>query len=217
MPFRRGYDKEREDDETTVLLDQESIRLESLHYKKSEDNDSRKIRMTPDQTIECEIQPSDNLASFSLKYRVPIAEIKRVNNILTEQGFYALKRIKIPVKPYSLLLSDHMHESGEGKNKSDWLGLEEPSASTDSDRMRKEMGSISIAEDQPLSKEPLRIPLMASKIREHPGDQSFMKNFNPLNPFRSGCSNRALLIFYCCSGVVGFLTFVALMVHISKR
>ena len=70
MPFRRGYDKEREDDETKVLLDQESIRLESLHYKKTEDNDSRKIRMPPDQTIECEIQPSDNLATFSLKYRV---------------------------------------------------------------------------------------------------------------------------------------------------
>ena len=175
MPFRRGYDKGRQDDETTVLLNQESIRLESLHYKKSEDNDSRKIRMTPDQTIECEIQPSDNLASLSLKYRVPIAEIKRVNNILTEQGFYALKRIKIPVKPYSLLLPDHMHdESEEGKNKSDWLGLEERSASKDSDRMRKDMVSISIAEDQRLSKEPVRIPLMASKIREHPGDKYFM-------------------------------------------
>ena len=97
MPLRRGHDKERQDEETTVLLDQESIRLESLDYKKREDNDSRKNRMPPDQTIECEIQPSDNLASFSLKYRVPIAEIKRVNNILTEQGFYALKRIKIPV------------------------------------------------------------------------------------------------------------------------
>ena len=172
MPFRRGYDKERENDETKVLLDQESIRLESLHYKKSEDNNSRRIRMPPGQAIQCEIQPSDNLASLSLKYRVPIAEIKRVNNILNEQGFYALKRIKIPVKPYSLLLSDHMHESEEGKN-SDWLGLEELSASTDSDRMRKEMVSISIAEDQRLSKEPVRIPLMASKIREHPGDQSF--------------------------------------------
>ena len=174
MPFKRGYDKERENDETKVLLDQESIRLQSLHYKKSEDNNSWKIRMTPDQTIECEIQPSDNLASLSLKYRVPIAEIKRVNNILTEQGFYALKRIKIPVKPYSLLLSDHMHESEEGKN-SVWLGLEEPSASKDSDRIRKDMVSISIAEDQRLSKEPLRIPLVASKIREHPGDKSFKK------------------------------------------
>ena len=36
---------------------------------------------------------------------VPIAEIKRVNNILTEQGFFALKRIKIPVKPYSYLIT----------------------------------------------------------------------------------------------------------------
>ena len=36
------------------------------------------------------------------------------------------------MKPYSLLLSDHMHESEEGKDKSDWLELEEPSASKDS-------------------------------------------------------------------------------------
>ena len=108
MPFRRGNDKEREFGETTMLLDQESIRLESLHYKKTDDNIKR---MPPHQTIECDIQPGDNLASLSLKYRVPIAELKRVNNILTEQGFYALKRIKIPVKPYSLLLPDHVHGS----------------------------------------------------------------------------------------------------------
>ena len=59
--------------------------------------------------------------------------------------------------------------------------MEEPYESKDSDRMRKEMVSISIAEDQRLSKEPDRIPLMASKIREHPGDKSFMKNMNFLN------------------------------------
>ena len=116
-----GQLNNEEEEEQENLLGRDTLVLGNLHPKKR--GDWSPVRSPKDQTIECEIQPSDNLASLSLKYRVPIAEIKRVNNILTEQGFYALKRIKIPVKPYSLLLPDHMHdESEEGKN-SDWLGL----------------------------------------------------------------------------------------------
>ena len=46
---------------------------------------------------------SDTLHSLSLKYNVQLSELKRVNNILQESEFFALKRIKIPVKPSSLL------------------------------------------------------------------------------------------------------------------
>jgi hypothetical protein len=38
-----------------------------------------------------------------LKYNVQLSELKRVNNILQDSEFFALKRIKIPVKPASLL------------------------------------------------------------------------------------------------------------------
>jgi len=120
MPLRRGYDKEREEGESVGLLDEEPIRLESLHYKKTEDHGSPGRRRPPDPTIQCDIQPTDTLLSLSLKYNVPIAELKRVNNILTDQGFFALKRIKIPVKPYSLLLPD-VHGSEKGKNNNGWL------------------------------------------------------------------------------------------------
>ena len=121
MPLRRGYDKERDEGESVGLLDEEPIRLESLHYKKTEDHGSPGRRKPPDPTIQCDIQPSDTLLSLSLKYNVPIAELKRVNNILTDQGFYALKRIKIPVKPYSLLLPD-VHGSERGQNNNNgWL------------------------------------------------------------------------------------------------
>jgi LysM repeat protein len=120
MPLRRGYDKEREEGESVGLLDEEPIRLESLHYKKREDHGSPGRRKAPEPTLQCDIQPSDTLLSLSLKYNVPIAELKRVNNILTDQGFYALKRIKIPVKPYSLLLPD-VHGSERGQNNNGWL------------------------------------------------------------------------------------------------
>ena len=46
---------------------------------------------------------SDTLHSLALKYNVQLSELKRVNNILQESEFFALKRIKIPVKPASLL------------------------------------------------------------------------------------------------------------------
>ena len=73
-----------------------------MHPKKREDH-SPIPRSPRDQTIECDIQPSDTLLSLTLKYNIPLAELKRVNNILQESEFYALKRIKIPVKPASFL------------------------------------------------------------------------------------------------------------------
>ena len=65
-----------------------------------------------------QVQPGDTLAKLSLKYSIPVAELKRVNNILSDQYFYALKRIKIPVRTASLLteLLPSVHEAnGESK------------------------------------------------------------------------------------------------------
>ena len=65
-----------------------------------------------------QVQPGDTLASLSLKYNIPVAELKRVNNIVTETHFYALKRMKIPVKTASLLteMLPSVHEAkGEAK------------------------------------------------------------------------------------------------------
>ena len=71
-----------------------------------------------DQCVEAEVQPGDTLTKISLKYNIPVAELKRVNNILSEQQFYALKRIKIPVRAASLLteLLPAVHQAkGESK------------------------------------------------------------------------------------------------------
>lgn len=55
------------------------------------------------ETIDREIQPSDTIQSFSLQYGCTIAELKRVNNLYSDQDFYALKTIKIPVQPHGIL------------------------------------------------------------------------------------------------------------------
>jgi len=198
MPFRRCYDKEREEGECKVLLGEQPIKLETLHYKKTEDPGRRRPQ---DPTIQRDIQHSDSLVSLSIKYKVPVAELKRVNNILTDQGFFALKKIKIPVKPFSLILQpDDNHGSEKGRSNNGWLMESNKPSSTfsskDLDRKKEEHSVIiSVPEDQILIK---KFPIMATKIPDHPG-----------------CSNRVLLVLYCCCGLVGFFIFVAFMVHIS--
>jgi len=50
-----------------------------------------------------------------------VAELKRVNNLLTENEFFALKRIKIPVKPSSLL-TELLPSQTQGSNEgSGWI------------------------------------------------------------------------------------------------
>ena len=112
---RKGYSRSTEDgeEESHSLLGQESISMSRIHSspdmatvhpKKRED--ASPARAKPDQTIECEVQPSDTLRTLSLKYNIPVAELKRVNNIFSDAEFFARKRVKIPVKPNSLLLPE---------------------------------------------------------------------------------------------------------------
>ena len=44
--------------------------------------DRNDISSVPDQCVEAEVQPGDTLQSLSLKYNVPLAELKRVNKLL---------------------------------------------------------------------------------------------------------------------------------------
>jgi len=118
---RQGYDKVKDDEEGESLLGKDTLYLGNLHPKKRGDWSPSRHQVR-DQTIETDIQPSDTLLSLSLKYNIPLAELKRVNNILSDAEFFALKRIKIPVRPTSLLneLLPGVH-SEESKNNNGWL------------------------------------------------------------------------------------------------
>jgi len=109
-----------EEEEQENLLGRDTLVLGNLHPKKR--GDWSPVRSPKDQTIECEIQPSDTLQTLSLKYNIPLAELKRVNNIINEAEFYALKRLKIPVKPSSFLtdLLPEVHQD-ERKNNNGWF------------------------------------------------------------------------------------------------
>ncbi|XP_075063793.1 lysM and putative peptidoglycan-binding domain-containing protein 4 [Mixophyes fleayi] len=57
--------------------------------------------------LERAITENDNLYKLALQYGCKVADIKRVNNFLTEQDMYALKIIKIPVKVHGIFTEQH--------------------------------------------------------------------------------------------------------------
>ncbi|EGW05955.1 lysM and putative peptidoglycan-binding domain-containing protein 3 [Cricetulus griseus] len=50
-----------------------------------------------------DIQEGDTLNAVALQYCCTVADIKRVNNLISDQDFFALRSIKIPVKKFSSL------------------------------------------------------------------------------------------------------------------
>jgi len=109
-----------DEEEQENLLGSDTLVLGNLHPKKR--GDWSPARSPKDQTLECDIQPSDTLATLSLKYNVPLAELKRVNNIINEAEFYALKRLKIPVKTASFIndLLPEVHSEERRTNNNGW-------------------------------------------------------------------------------------------------
>ena len=105
--FRRhsfSYGGRQNTDESESLLGTQTddfFEMEGFHPKKRTSSFNGYKSRT--QTMDCNIQPSDTLLSLAFKYNVQVAELKRVNNILGDAEFFALKKIKIPVQPTSLL------------------------------------------------------------------------------------------------------------------
>ncbi|XP_054628738.1 lysM and putative peptidoglycan-binding domain-containing protein 3 [Dunckerocampus dactyliophorus] len=54
-----------------------------------------------------DIQEGDTLNSIALQYHCSVADLKRANNLLTEQDFFGLRSVKIPVKRFSVLTETH--------------------------------------------------------------------------------------------------------------
>ncbi|XP_029429228.1 lysM and putative peptidoglycan-binding domain-containing protein 3 [Rhinatrema bivittatum] len=50
-----------------------------------------------------DIKEGDTLNAIALQYCCSVADIKRVNNLISEQDFFALRSVKIPVKKFSIL------------------------------------------------------------------------------------------------------------------
>ncbi|KAM3828483.1 lysM and putative peptidoglycan-binding domain-containing protein 4 [Vipera latastei] len=71
--------------------------------KDPQPSSSSKRRVGDVQLLERVVNKDDNLNKLALQYGCKVADIKRANNFIQEQDFYALKSIKIPVKVNGLL------------------------------------------------------------------------------------------------------------------
>jgi len=66
--------------------------------------------------VDRKIKPGDTLRGLSLRYNVQLAVLRQINNLISEQDFYSLKEIKIPIQTayssrFELLKEDAQQES----------------------------------------------------------------------------------------------------------
>lgn len=60
--------------------------------------------------IDYVLTSEDSLQSLSFKFGVPITDLKRINFLQNDRDIYALKSIKIPIKPFSLLAEQYANQ-----------------------------------------------------------------------------------------------------------
>ena len=134
------------------------------------------------------IEPGDTLLSLSIRFNVPIAELKRVNNILTEQGFYGLRVLKVPVQPFSLLLPEGHMEQG-------WLPQSMESQGVV--RGREATSSTSHLEEVMVE----QMPLLSHRRVERVGK----------------CSNHVMVRVYSACMLAGLIGFIVIIISWRNR
>jgi LysM repeat protein len=60
--------------------------------------------------IELSVNPNETLQSISMKFGTTVADLKRINSLLNERDMYALKFIKVPIKPHSILAQKYANQ-----------------------------------------------------------------------------------------------------------
>lgn len=56
--------------------------------------------------VEKPVLPDESIQAFAIRYRVPVSQLRRINNLQNDQEFYALSTCRVPVGRFGIL-----HES----------------------------------------------------------------------------------------------------------
>ncbi|XP_033111776.1 lysM and putative peptidoglycan-binding domain-containing protein 3-like [Anneissia japonica] len=138
-------------DEEVNVDDDNSIELTQLRTRKKKLKRGKnhvKKESNEHVLLEREIRPSDSLSGFALQYSVPVSELKRINNLIKDQDFYALTKLKIPVKRHGLLTEIKEEEKrrqlqgDDQAGPSNSTGLEEYRTFSDEDDEEEELFSV---------------------------------------------------------------------------
>jgi len=73
--------------------------------------------LSPEDFLTYTIKDGDSLQNLSLRFRIPVSELKRLNNLITDQEFHALKTLRVPIKKHGLL--SELKETIENENAAD--------------------------------------------------------------------------------------------------
>lgn len=135
--------------------------------------------------LEKKLCVDDSLASIALRYGCTVAELKRANNLLTDQEIHGLRTIKVPVKPYSLLTEQIENEIGIsvcGGGQNDELDAMDSNVRTlsiGSSIFPNDSASFLSAMDEDLERIRLTTSLYKSSLEEVT-EQLTCKRFHPL-------------------------------------
>lgn len=85
----------------TIASDNDGCELRSLLS-----SSNRKESISSEPQVEYtyyDIQPGDSLHGICLRYARSVNQVRRLNRLMTDQDFYGLKRLKLPVGKFGLL------------------------------------------------------------------------------------------------------------------
>ncbi|XP_071529583.1 lysM and putative peptidoglycan-binding domain-containing protein 3 [Panulirus ornatus] len=99
-----SYDEDEEELFTSQGTELKRIggRSNSNDSKSPSTGTSAKFMSDYEHLVDRPIQSGETLTGIALKYRIPVSELKRVNKIIQEREFFALKSLKIPVRANSV-------------------------------------------------------------------------------------------------------------------
>ena len=95
-------------DSTLIHSTLSDIKMTSrIHSKERKTSYSDLNQLSKFVYIDYVLNTEDSLHSLSMKFGVNLSELKRINFLQNDRDIYALKTLKIPIKPYSLLAEQY--------------------------------------------------------------------------------------------------------------
>lgn len=141
------------------------------------DNDFPLHSKKEEQYVEKELQQGETLQSLSLDFNCSISELKRINKIHKENEIYALRIVKIPIKPGSFIIEKLQTENVKHNLKDDSQTAEIHSPQSENDLSLKfTAGSIT----PPL-------PPCEEKLKIFDSKQLFSNALSHLNKQSTNC------------------------------
>ncbi|XP_072167105.1 lysM and putative peptidoglycan-binding domain-containing protein 3-like [Diadema setosum] len=92
--------------EDEIDTDADNLELSDLRVRGSgkQQKKTRAETVSEFEFVEKDIGEGDTLQTISLQYGCRVSELKRINNLIADQDFFALRKLKVPMRKDGLLL-----------------------------------------------------------------------------------------------------------------